>query len=174
MLVIYLGSSRYEVGRLEDILENAATSAAQPYITSGLASLNKVLPSGMKVSVDTSKGITNPTLAIGPLSVEPSSGSLIFSKAAAEDLINSNVESYAFKNIPAPAQTLARSVWKAINLPGLLGLEQDGANPQESLTQKQTPEGQVVPATPRFTPIVPPTSVSPDSTLTDEMYPGVA
>jgi hypothetical protein len=105
-------------------------------ISRGLASINSQLPEGLKVGVAFGKDSLLPTVSLGPVSLDTSTGRLSLNVASLNSLIDRNLNKYVFRQLPGPLGAIARRAWKALDLGAL------------------------------FEEIIPPTPPSPESSIT--------
>lgn len=104
---------------LGDVPYNVATKTS--IVSSGLDSLNRLLPSGLKATAEFKPGSILPTVGVGPVGVDLTDGSLTFDAAGAKDLITNQLESRVFNQLPAPVAAIGRAAWRSLNLGSLIG-----------------------------------------------------
>lgn len=104
---------------LGDLPYNIATKTN--LLSSGLDSLNRILPVGIKASAQFKPGSLLPTIGLGPLSLDLSTGDLAFDAAGAKGLLTNQLESRVFNQLPAPLAAVGRAVWDAVDLGAIIG-----------------------------------------------------
>ena len=107
-ILVYLGDAIYQVGTRNST------------INKGLESLNKLLPTGMKTTVQFPAEQGLPKIGVGPINVDLSTGDLALDGSAVNNLLTSKLESVVFNQLPAPLSAIGRAAWRSLNLSKLL------------------------------------------------------
>ena len=121
-IVVYLGEAAYRIGTSSSVLGK------------GLDSLNRLLPTGMKTSVQFPQQFGLPKIGVGPINVDLATGDLALDGSAINNFLTSKLDSIVFNQLPAPLAAIGRAAWRSLNLSKLLSFNtKREVKPNESL-----------------------------------------
>lgn len=147
-IIVKVGDKEHSVVNVgKDILRRAVL----PEIRGGVDSINRQMPFGFKIAVSLDKNTLLPSVKLGPLSFDFSTGDVNFDANALLGMGIGILDGYvnqAIGKLPGPLGSLARSLYKSLNIGGLLGQAIKKPSPDKSLNINESCKNGPIPGTP--------------------------
>lgn len=149
---VKVGDKEYSVVNIgKRVAEGAIRRYVLPEIAGGIQSINRQMPFGFKIGISFNNGSLLPTVQLGPITLDIANGAL---NLDAQSLLNTGigmlngVVNQGISKLPPPIQGIARSLYKSLNLGGMVSQAILKPSPDKSLNINESCARGSFPGTP--------------------------